>query len=308
MRALVIGGNGFIGSHLTDRLALEGWQVAVLDVQPRRYDDMPDGVRFYQGDYGQSFILREALEDAEVVYHLAWTTIHETANREPIEDIKANLIPSVRLLEMCRRMKIPRIVFLSSGGTVYGTVEQIPTAETHPQNPVTAYGITKLAVEKYLAIFRHLYGLESVILRASNPYGPRQDPLRGQGAVTTFLYRVSKGLPIVLWGDGRITRDFFYVSDLAEALLAGAVQPVGPENVFNIGGGTETSLRELVHLVEETTGKPALVECQPPRAFDVPRVCLDTRRARKAWDWTPKVPLQEGLARTWCWLQGHFLS
>lgn len=306
MKALVIGGNGFIGSHLVDRLVHEAWQTVVLDVQGRRYNDMPPGVRFIQGDFDKSLLLREALEGVDVVFHLAWATIHVVANRDPIEDIQANLIPSVRLFEMCRQMKTPRVVFLSSGGTVYGAAEQLPVSEIHPQNPLTAYGITKLAVEKYLKLFRHLYGLESVILRPSNPYGPRQDPLRGQGAIMTFLHRVANGLPITLWGDGKITRDYFYISDLVDALLAGAVQPIDleTESIFNVGGGEEISLIELVRLVEEVTGMTAVVDYQPTRAFDAPRICLDTQRAREVLGWRARMPLREGIAETWKWVQG----
>lgn len=304
MKALVVGGNGFIGSHLVDRLARAGWSTVVLDIQGRRYNDMPDGVRFIQGDFSQSFILREALEGVEVVFHLAWTTIHEVANREPIEDIRANLIPAVCLLETCRQMQVPRVVFLSSGGTVYGEAEYLPILETHPQNPLTAYGVTKLAVEKYIAMFRHLYGLESVILRPSNPYGPRQDPLRGQGVVTAFLYCVSKGLPVMLFGDGGTTRDFFYVSDLVEALVASAVQTVGPESVFNVGGGKEISLLDVLDVTEKVIGKSALVEYRPSRPFDAPRICLDVRRASRVLQWAPQVSLKEGVERTWQWLRG----
>lgn len=306
-RALVIGGNGFIGSHLVDRLVEEGWHTVVLDVQGRRYNDMPESVRFVQGDYRQPFILREALEGIDVVFHLAWTTIHETANRAPVDDIEANLIPSVRLLETCRHMEIGRIVFLSSGGTIYGEAKELPIPETHPQNPITAYGVTKLAVEKYLGMYRHLYGLESVILRPSNPYGPRQDPLRGQGAVTTFLYRVAKGLPITLWGDGQTTRDFFYVADLAEALLAGAMHTIGPEHIFNIGGGVEVTLSALLRLVEDVTGNATRICYEPERAFDAPRVFLDTNRARDSLQWQSQTSLRTGIALTWQWLQSALI-
>ena len=302
MKALVVGGNGFIGSHLVDRLIQSGWEVNVLDLQERRYDPIPVPVHFIRGDLTQPYLVREALINIDVVFHLAWATIHEISNQDPAADVKANLIPSIHLLEACHQAGVRRIVFTSSGGTVYGPAQELPIPETHPQNPINAYGITKLAVEKYLQMFKHLYNLDYVILRPSVPYGPRQNPLGRQGAVVVFLYRVAHSLPVTIWGDGSITRDYFYISDLVEALIAAAERDLDREHVFNIGGGQETPLTGLLELVEKTVGKEAIVEYKPSRKFDAPRIVLDTSLAHHKLDWRPKVNLVQGLAQTWSWM------
>jgi UDP-glucose 4-epimerase len=201
---------------------------------------------------------------------------------------------------------VRRIVFTSSGGTIYGPARELPITEAHPQNPINAHGITKLAVEKYMQMFHHLYGLDYAILRPSVPYGPRQNPLGRQGAVAVFLYRVASGLPVTIWGDGRVTRDYFYVSDMADALIAAAGRELGEHHIFNIGGAEEVSLNCLLEHVEETVGVKALVEYQPGRKFDASRIVLDTSLARQELGWQPCVSLADGLRRTWNWMSSNF--
>lgn len=302
MNALVVGGNGFIGSHLVDRLAAYGWDVTVLDRHAPYYDPLPASVRFINGDLTHTLLLREAVAGAEIVFHLAWSTIHETSNQDPAADVKANLIPTINLIEASRQASVQRIVFTSSGGTVYGVAEKFPIPETHQHNPISAYGITKLAVEKYLEMFRYLHGLEYVVLRPSVPYGPRQDPLARQGAVAVFLHRVAHNLPVTIWGDGSVIRDYFYISDLVSALVASAERPLNQDRVFNIGGGEEVTLNRLLELVEETVERRAVIEYKPARTFDAPRIVLDTRRACTQLGWQPDVSLRDGLTQTWSWM------
>lgn len=302
MKALVVGGNGFIGSHLVDILVELDWEVVVLDLSERRYDSMPPQVSFIKGDLNQSYLTREALTSVDIVFHLAWTTIHEISIQDPAADIHANLIPSIHLLEACHRGGIKLIVFVSSGGTVYGPTNELPITETHPNNPISAYGITKLAFEKYLQMFKHLYGLNYVIIRPSVPYGPRQNPLGRQGAVSVFLYRVGHGLPVKIWGSGNITRDYFYVTDLVAALVACTDVDSNEKSIFNIGGGEEISLLQLIENVEITTGKKAIVDYRHERQYDVPRVLLDTESAQQVLNWNPKVQLSMGLEATWNWI------
>ena len=305
-KALVVGGNGFIGSHLVDELTQREWNVVVLDIQERRYEPMPASVHFIQGDLTQSYLVREALAGVDIVFHLAWATIHEVANQDPAADVETNLIPSILLLKACLQAEIKRFVFTSSGGTVYGQAKELPIAEIHPQNPINAYGVTKLALEKYLGMFNHLYDLDYVALRPSVPYGPRQNPLGRQGAVAVFLYRVAQGLPITLWGDGSVTRDYFYIADLVTALIAAAEQKLGVHRVFNIGGREEISLLRLLQLAEETVGRKAIVDFQPGRSFDTTRLLLDTHLAEHELNWQPQVSLSNGLAQTWLWMSQTF--
>jgi UDP-glucose 4-epimerase len=236
------------------------------------------------------------------VFHLTWTTIHEVANQDPAGDVTANLIPTIHLLEACRNAGVRRVIFTSSGGTVYGPAQVWPIPEGHPVNPVNSYGVTKLATEKYLHMFRHLYGLDYAIFRPSVPYGPRQNPLARQGAVAVFLYRVARDLPVTIWGDGSVSRDYFYVSDLANALIAGGENKLPVQRIFNIGGKEEVSLIELIGRVEEVVGKRARVEYAPARGFDAPRIVLDTRLAGQELGWKPAVSLADGLVATWKWM------
>ena len=309
-RALVVGGNGFIGAHLVQKLVETGWEVTVLHkYEQPRYSKMPVPVRFLRGDLTQESLLAEAVAGQDVVFHLLWTTtaIHEVANRDPAADVQANLLPTIHLIEACRAAGVGRLLFTSSGGTVYGRTPVAPIPEDHPNNPVNAYGVSKLAVEKYLQMFHHLHDLDFAIFRPSVPYGPYQNPLARQGAVAVFLYRVAKGLPLTIWGDGSVTRDYFYVSDLVDALILGGKQALNEQRIFNLGGAEEVSLNHLIDLVEETVGQKAIVEYQPARDFDAPRVLLDTNRAQTVLGWQPKVLMKDGLAKTWEWMQATIL-
>ncbi|WP_420632183.1 NAD-dependent epimerase/dehydratase family protein [Candidatus Leptofilum sp.] len=309
-RALVVGGNGFIGAHLVQKLVDSGWDVTVLHkYEQPRYSKMPDAVRFFRGDLTQESLLEDVVAGQDVVFHLLWTTtaIHEVANRDPAADVQANLVPTIHLIEACRAAGVGRLLFTSSGGTVYGRTQTIPIAEDHPNNPITAYGVSKLAVEKYLQMFNHLHDLDFAVVRPSVPYGPYQNPLARQGAVAVFLYRVAKGLPLTIWGDGSVTRDYFYISDLVDALILAGTQSLNNQRIFNLGGAEEVSLNQLIALAEETVGRKAKVEYQSARDFDAPRVLLDTQHAETVLGWQPKVPMKDGLAKTWEWMQATIL-
>ncbi|NUM49032.1 MAG: NAD-dependent epimerase/dehydratase family protein, partial [Anaerolineales bacterium] len=281
-------------------------EVNVLDFQERRFGPMPANIHFVRGDLSQAYLVREALTGVDVVFHLAWATIHETSNEDPSADVTINLIPAIHLFEMCRQMGVKKVVFTSSGGTVYGPANTIPIPESHPKNPINGYGVTKLAVEKYLQMFHHLHGLDFAILRPSVPYGPLQNPLGRQGAAAVFLYRISQGLPLTIWGDGSVTRDYFYVTDLVEALMRAANLPLTQARIFNIGGAEELSLLQLIQHSEKIVGKKAQVEFLPARKFDAERIVLDTTLAHQNLQWTPKIGFEEGLAKTWKWMSATF--
>jgi UDP-glucose 4-epimerase len=302
MRAVVVGGNGFIGSHLVDTLLADGWQVVVYDRAPERYRPPLAGVEYVLEDLGNTGLLASVLPRADVVFHLASTTIPKSSNDAPVFDIQSNLIHTVRLLEVCVRSHVGRVVFFSSGGTVYGVPQSLPVDEEHPTNPICAHGIVKLAIEKYLHLFKHLYGLSYVILRPSNPYGQRQNPAGNQGAVSVFLGHIAQGLPITIWGDGEVTRDFFHITDLAEACLLAATSET-ISSVFNVGSGKGMSLNQLLKIIEPVVQRPFRVVQLPARPFDVSKVILDIRRARAELNWVPKVSLEEGIPDTWDWVR-----
>jgi UDP-glucose 4-epimerase len=303
---LVTGGNGFIGSYLVNQLAAaKEHRVTVLDLYPRPYEGLPEGIQFVQGDLSNTSLVRRTLVDqsVDVVFHLAWSTIHESALKNPVADLEQNLIPSVHLLEACLEAGIKKFVFLSSGGTVYGIPEKLPVREDHPTQPINAYGITKLAVEKYVQMYSYLSALNYVIFRPSVPYGPYQNPHRRQGAVTVFIYHALRGEPIAIWGNGEVQRDYFYISDLSRALVGMLDSPVAENKVINLGGKQMYSLNQLVMAIEEVLKIKIQVRFEAARKFDVPRLKLDTHTASELLSWRPEVSLPEGIARTAEWIK-----
>jgi len=307
---LVTGGNGFIGSHLVDALAKEkSNHVTVLDLYPRTHETLPANATFVQGDLSDSGLVRHTLEDRAItlVYHLAWSTIHETALKNPTDDIQRNVIPSIQLFEACCAVDIQQVIFLSSGGTIYGIPQHLPIGEDHPTHPINAYGVSKLTVESYLQMYTHLHELQSMILRASVPYGPRQNPLRRQGAVAVFVYRALRHEPITIWGDGQTLRDYLYIDDMVQALLMARNYPATGTSILNIGGARVYSLNELVQVIEQTLGVTMQVRYEPPRNFDVQQLDLDTSAASRALCWRPVVSLDEGVKRLATWMQAQDL-
>jgi len=308
---LITGGNGFIASHLVDRLTASGYKITVLDVYPRPYDSLPQGINFVQGTLQDVHLIRRTLEDhrIELVYHAAWANIHETALKDPVADVQTNLVASINLLSACHDTGVKRVVYISSGGTVYGLPKRVPIPEDHPTDPINAYGITKLMVEKYLHMFHYLYGLEYTILRPSVPYGPRQNPFHHQGVVTVFIYKALKQEPVTIFGNGEVVRDYFYIEDLTRALEASkdiAFDPI--KSIFNLGGMQPHSLNDLVTKIESVLGKKMLVQYEPARKFDVPHILLDTSSAQSGLNWKPAVSLEEGIQRTADWLQNWIIQ
>lgn len=302
MRSLVFGGNGFIGVHLVERLLDSGHAVRVYDRGPNKFRALPRGAEYVEGDLGNHGLIRAALEDVEVVYHFVSTTLPKTSNDDPIYDVRSNLVDTLQLLESCVEARVRKVVFASSGGTAYGVPQVVPISEEHPTNPITSYGIVKLAIEKYLGLFSHLHGLDYTALRISNPYGAYQNPVGQQGAVTVFLDRIHKGETIPIWGDGGVVRDYLYVADLVDALEAVA-ETETRRKVLNIGSGQGTSLNELLALMADVTGETPAVDYQPGRPLDAPSNVLDISRAREELGWSPSTSLEDGVARTWDWVR-----
>ena len=304
-RCLVLGGSGFIGSHLVELLVEEGFQVRVfshLAASSNRLASVARRIELIEGDFRDTPTLAKSVEGCDFVYHLIATTIPSTSNRDQVFDVETNLVPTLRLLEICARERVRQIIFSSSGGTVYGATDTSPIPETHVTEPRSAYGITKLAIEKYLALFHAMHGLEYTVLRVGNAYGPRL-PVKGeQGVVGVFLDRLRRGEPILLWGDGSVTRDYVYVGDVARAFRA-ALGQQSPFSVFNIGTGAGTSLLELIALMEKVTGCPARILREPARQVDVPVNVLDTSRAGRYLRWEPVTPLETGILNTWNWIR-----
>lgn len=301
MRALVIGGNGFIGSHLVDELVFHGHQVRVFDRSPEKFRSPLTQVDYRLHDFSDTLALAEALEGVDVVYHLLSTTVPSTSNLDPVVDIESNLVGTVRLLQMMVQKGISRIVYLSSGGTVYGVPKVDPIPETHALNPICSYGVVKVAIENYLFMFQQLYGLRPAILRPSNPYGERQGHGGVQGVIGTFLHKIRNDEGIEIWGDGSVVRDFIHVADLAE--LCRMVGDRDVCGVFNVGSGNGHSIVEILDVIKAVSGKECVPTFRQGRNYDVPRVVLDISKAQSELGWSPKIGLSDGMGRTWAWMK-----
>lgn len=310
MKLTVFGGGGFIGSAICDRLLEDGHALRIVE-RPRvtPYRDFKSGeiVEWVTGDFSSTYDVANAIEGVDGVLHLVSTTLPKNSNDDPIYDVQSNLVATLQLLNAMVAGNVNRIIFISSGGTVYGTPKYLPVDENHRTEPQVSYGITKLAIEKYLLMYGRLYGIRPTILRVANPYGERQRLETAQGAVGVFIQRALRGLPIEVWGDGSVTRDYLHVSDVAYA-TAQAIAYSGNQSVFNIGSGSGTSLNQLIDLIEGVLGFPVAREYKNARSFDVPISVLCNDLARRELEWAPKVGIKDGIARTARWLREERLN
>lgn len=301
MKVLVIGGSGFIGSHVVDELLTSGHSVRVFDRRPERYRPPLSGVDYCFGDFVDRMALVEALSGVDAVYHLLSTTVPGTADLDPKTDVRDNLIGTINLLDSMRRVGLSRILFLSSGGTVYGLPDTIPIKEAHALRPINSYGIVKASIEHYLEMYRRTRGLSPIVIRASNPFGPRQAHSGVQGVISTFLRRILAGQSLEIWGDGTVVRDYLEVGNLAElCVLAGTSDKEGP---YNAGSGRGLSINEVVEAVRNVTGLEFKVVYKPSRPIDVARSVLDCSRAKTDFGWECRTEFEPAIRRTWNWLR-----
>lgn len=289
---LVIGGAGFIGSHLTTALLEAGHRVLCLDVKPPAIRH--ERLQWVEGSFIHREKINEVLEGCDVVYHLASATVPKTSNDDPAFDINSNLIGTTHLLQCAVQNRIRKLIFTSSGGTVYGRPDSLPVSEASPTQPLCSYGIVKLAIEKYLFMFHHLHGLNACVLRLSNPYGENQRPDTGQGVIAAFCHKAMSGQPIEIWGDGSVIRDYIHIADVTDAMIKAMYVDCGGQ-VLNIGSGQGTSLNEIIVHIETTCGQVIDRIYQKSRPFDVPAIYLDISAAAKKLDWRPRTPLDEGI-------------
>lgn len=305
VKIVVVGGNGFIGSHFVTRAIASGHEVTVCSRTP---DAVPRiaGVRGVIGGGLERLIDEfDRYADADVICHFASSTIPATSNLNPAADIWENLFQTIRLLDVMRNSPCRRIVYLSSGGAVYGAPSYSPIDEEHPQHPISSYGIVKSAVERYLALYSAAGEIAAAVVRPANPYGPGQNPLGQIGAVPIFLGSAKSGTPIKLFGNGTTIRDFVYIDDLTDLLYR--IVAGGVSGVFNCGGGEGgTSLSDLITIVESVTCRKLKIDRLPARPFDPPAIVLSNARAH-ALGWKPSVSLREGVSRTWNALLGQEL-
>jgi len=310
MKCVIFGGGGFIGSAIADSLLKAGHEIRIFE-RPRvvhyRKFEKNEKVEWITGDISSAHDVGNAIDGADVVLHLVSTTLPKNSNDDPIYDVESNLVGTLQMLKAMVVHKVRKIVFISSGGTVYGIPKYLPIDEQHPTDPLVSYGVVKLAIEKYLHIFEQTHGIKAITLRVANPYGERQRIETAQGAVGVFLHNALKGLPINIWGDGKVTRDYLHVSDVAEAFVK-AVEYEGLKRIFNISSGVGTSLNELIDIIDKIIGKPAERHYMPGRPFDVPVSILGNELAKTELKWTPLIPMQEGITQTAKWMKKTLAS
>jgi UDP-glucose 4-epimerase len=309
-RVLVTGGAGFIGSHLAEAYLRDGWDVVVLDDLSRGHEkNVPPSARFVRADI-RSAEARKTVATGRfdvVNHHAAQIDVRVSVDR-PAFDSEINVVGLVNLLEGAGEGGVRRFVFASSGGVVYGDPEVIPTPETAPKLPISPYGVSKLAGEYYLRALALLRGFEGIAMRYANVFGPRQDPKSEAGVVSIFVSRLLAGEPLTVFGDGRQTRDYIFVKDVARANVLASTLPVpaGPDldaTAFNIATARQRNVLDLAASVGEVMGQNPKLEFASPRAGELLRSALDVSKAKKVLGWTPDYVFEDGLRELVDWFK-----
>lgn len=302
---MILGGAGFLGRHVGSVMAASGTEVWSVD----RAALDPAENKWLHGQVVCNVWSPEDWADAvgeiNLIIHLASSTVPATAQLDPVHDAESNLIGTLKVLEyVCRRSPETQFIFASSGGAVYGVPENVPIFETHVTKPIGSYGVTKLAIENHLHVMHLQHGLNYKILRLSNPYGEYQRPDGPQGVIAVFARNALLGLPVHIWGDGSVVRDFIYAADVADAFLC-ASQYHGEHRVFNVGKGSGCSINQIISTLESLTGRNILKAMHQGREFDPPVNVLSVDLARSELGWSPSTSIEAGMANTLHWLSGH---
>jgi len=295
---LLLGGGGFIGSHLCEALLIQGYNVRVFDkigFDKKNIYHIINQIEIVEGDFNNIVNLKAALHDIEYIFHLISSTTPSISIENPIFDIETNLIPTINLLnESLKLHKLKKIIFLSSGGTVYGIPNIMPIPESHSTIPICPYGIIKNTIEHYLTLYERLFGIKCYIFRLSNPYGQRQNPYGNQGVISIFLNKVMSGQKLEIWGDGEVIRDYIYIKDVVE-LLVNSLEKETTNQIYNIGSGVGVSLNQVISTINRITLQNIYVEYQNNRSFDVPVNILDISLVKNDFNWAPITSLEDGI-------------
>ena len=305
MKVLVTGGAGFIGSHVVDRLIADGHEVVVVDdLSTGKRGNLNPAARFHEMDI-QNPALAEVFEQErpEVVDHHAAQMDVRRAVEDPIFDARVNVLGLLNVLENSVRSRVRKVIFISSGGAVYGEPERLPADENHPIRPITPYGITKYTGEKYVYFYKVVHKLDYTVLRYANVYGPRQDPHGEAGVIAIFIGMLGRGeTPTVLrYADGEMQRDYVYVGDVVEANVAALTRGSGTE--INIGTGRGTTVSDLLEAVQHTMGTQVEPRYGLARPGEIRQTYLAIERAERALGWHPRTNLEQGLWHTAEWLR-----
>lgn len=302
MNILVTGGAGFIGSHVVDRYIDQGHTVTVIDnLASGDRRNLHPGAVFCEADIRDAEAVDRLFAEGQfeiLNHHAAQMDVRKSVD-DPVYDADVNILGSIRLLQGAVRNGVRKVIYISTGGAVYGEPRRLPVAEDDPVNPECPYGITKHTVEHYLYYLRHLNGLDYTVLRYPNVYGPRQNAHGEAGVVAIFCGLMLEGRTPVLYGDGTPERDYVYVGDIAEANEL-ALEKAGGE-IINLGSGRGTSVRELYDALSEILGYAGTPELAPLRPGEIQRICLASEKAAQVLGWTASTSLREGMAQTAGW-------
>ncbi len=297
---LIIGAAGFLGSALSRKLQEQGLPVHRLLRSPLPSLGRQDTVHI--GSLEDTALIRAILPKCGTVFHLASATTPASSASSPSMEAELNLLPTLRLLEAMQGFPAIRLIFTSSGGTLYGNPTTPAVTETAPLSPLSYHGTGKLAIESFMHTFQHLSGQNITVLRPSNLYGPGQSLREGFGLIRTMLENARCGNPVNIWGDGESVRDFLYIDDMVDACCRALSNYHTGWRVFNVGSGEGHSINQIRRMVEEISGMPVPAIYHPSRPGDVRRIVLDSSKLHSELGWNPVVPLAEGIRRTWHWM------
>lgn len=304
-KVFVTGGTGFMGSHMVELLLEEGHTVTVLtsssSIHPN-IQHLQDQIHIVRGNFGNYQLVLQHLKKTDIVIHIAWTTVPKTASENPIYDAQTNIIGSIHLLEAAVEAKVKKVVFVSTGGALYGIPQYTPIDEQHPIQPISAYGISKMAFERYLHFFYQNKGLDYSIFRIANAYGTRQNLTKNQGVIGIWLQKIQQNQAIEIWGTGEVIRDYIYVTDVAKCIVSSLFYQ-GAQKVFNVGSGVGYSLNEILAVCQKVSQKHPKIHYLESRSFDVPVNILSIQHAQEVLNWQPLTSIEEGIKKTWDWLQ-----
>lgn len=299
LKCLVLGANGFIGSHLVDSLVDSGYEVRAFDRYPdsRTRFIKNEKVELFAGNFLNRNDLARAVKDIDYVFHFVSTTTPATSENDPKIDIETNIKMSVELFQECERQGLKKVIFPSSGGSVYGKYADNADENTLPQ-PISPYAIGKLTIEHYLRYFAAKYGLNRVVYRIANPYGERQAMNAKQGVIPIFLQQIKEGQPITVLGDGSMVRDYIYVKDVADMIVSSFEQ--AKKDTYNLGSGKGSSINELIEAIKEAIDKDFEVKHKENKMTTfADKTVLNTERFTSEFGIKPKVGLKDGIQTTW---------
>lgn len=302
MNILLFGAAGFIGSNLTLHLAQNVEDKITLLDRNKELFSIPEivnkgNIKICESMFDEDTDFDGLLKGQDVVYHLVSTTVPGTSNVQIPSELSSNVVATAKMLEACVRCGVKKVVFLSSGGTVYGKEMQCPLKESTPTYPINSYGVQKVTIEKLLYLYNYIYDLDYRVVRLANPYGPYQNPNGILGAATTFTYKALKKEEIIVYGDGSVVRDYIYIDDVIRA-MSNIVEKDNKYKVFNLGSGYGTSIQQLIEVIQETLGVEVKVKYLPERKTDVPVNYLDISRYEQAFGKLNPISLEEGIRKT----------